>query len=70
MIVCGIGVVISPKHLDVHWVWLAFMFVLLAALMLMAHQRHDSVCNLLLYQHNGESRYPESFFSGDLKHYL
>ena len=70
MIVCGIGVVISPKDLDVHWEWLAFMFVILAALMLVTHQRHDSVCSLLLWQHNGDPRYSESFFSGVIKHYM
>jgi hypothetical protein len=46
------------------------MFVILAALMLVAHQRHDSVCSLLLCQHNGDPVCSESFFNGDLKHYV
>jgi hypothetical protein len=69
----------EEKLYDCMWNWCgnitkrfgcAFMFVILAALMLEVHQRHDSVCNLLPCQHSGDLRYSESFFNGDLKHYV
>ena len=49
----------EERNLDVRWVQLALMFVILAAVMLEASQRHDAGRSQMC-QHNGDHSYSES----------